>query len=214
MNPTEIISAAEVAFGLAISSRQHGLLVQYVRHLWSWSDRVRLISRNDRDRIWERHILDAVSLVNRVPDDCHFIDLGSGAGLPGIPVAILRPDLEVVLLEPARMKALFLAEMVSVLDLDHARAIRSRAESIATDSSMCGKFQFATARAVAPLPKLWQWINPLLAREGLLVAMKGPGSLSEFSGGIPEDLHVEDEEISLPLTGRRRSFVSIRRCST
>jgi 16S rRNA (guanine527-N7)-methyltransferase len=214
MNAAQVVAQAEAVFKLSISPHQQDQLQEYVQHLRSWSGRVRLISRNDRDLIWERHILDSLSLVPRIPDHGAFLDLGSGAGLPGIPVAILCPDLEVVLLEPSRMKALFLVEMVSVLGLHNTRAIRSRAEALASHTSMRGKFQFATARAVAALPKLWDWINPLLAPDGVFVAMKGPGALTEFSAKMPSGVHVEEEEATLPLTGRPRSFVSIKRCFT
>lgn len=214
MNTLQAVSEAEAILGLSISLHQQALLVRYVHHLRSWSGRVRLISRNDRDRIWERHVLDALSLLPHVPDVGPFIDVGSGGGLPGIPVAILRPDLEVVLLEPARMKALFLSEMVSVLELANTRSVRARAETLASDVSRRGTFQCATARAVGSLPQLWNWINPLLARDGVFIAMKGPGSLAEFPAGIPREIQVEEKEISLPVTGRPRVFISIRRCFT
>ena len=212
MQPDEAIELAERSFDLSFSHEQVALLVQYVDLLTDWSSRVRLISRNDRNFIWERHILDCLSLVPHLPIDGPLLDLGSGAGLPGIVIKIMRSDLEVHLLEPARMKTLFLQETITALDLQNTFAIRSRAETLVGDSSFSGKFLIVTARAVARLPQLWNWIEPLLAPQGVLIAMKGPGSLSEFTYGVPDHIYAAETTLTLPFTRRKRSFVFLKRC--
>ena len=108
MEPDEAIDLAARSFELSFSNKQVVLLKQYVDLLTDWSSRVRLISRNDRNFIWERHILDCLSLVPHLPGGGPLLDLGSGAGLPGIVIKIMRTDPEVYLLEPTRMKNLFL----------------------------------------------------------------------------------------------------------
>ena len=208
MQPDEAIELAERSFGLSFSHEQVALLVQYVDLLTDWSARVRLISRNDRNLIWERHILDCLSLVPHLPIDGPLLDLGSGGGLPGIVIRIMRSDLEVYLLEPARMKTLFLKETITALGLQNTFAIRSRAETLIGDSPFAGKFLIGTARAVAKLPKLWNWVEPLLAPQGVLIAMKGPGSLREFTNGVPDHIYAAETT----LRERKRSFVFIKRC--
>ena len=212
MQPDEAINLAERSFDLSFSHEQVALLVQYVDLLTDWSARVRLISRNDRDFIWERHILDCLSLVPHLPIDGPLLDLGSGAGLPGIVIKIMRSDLEVYLLEPTRMKNLFLQETIIALGLQNTFAIRSRAEHLVDDSSFSGKFLIGTARAVARLPQLWNWVEPLLAPQGVLISMKGPDSLSEFTNGVPDHIYAAETTLTLPITRRKRSFVFIKRC--
>ena len=212
MQPDKAIDLAERSFDLSFSHEQVVLLVQYVDLLTDWSARVRLISRNDRDFIWERHILDCLSLVPHLPIDGPLLDLGSGAGLPGIVIKIMRSDLEVYLLEPTRMKNLFLQETIIALGLQNTFAIRSRAETLVGDSSFTGKFLIGTARAVARLPQLWNWVEPLLAPQGVLISMKGPDSLSEFTNGVPDHIYAAETTLTLPITRRKRSFVFIKRC--
>ena len=212
MQPDEVIELAEKSFDLSLSHEQVALLVQYVDLLTDWSARVRLVSRNDRNFIWERHILDCLSLVPHLPIDGPLLDLGSGAGLPGIVIKIMRSDLKVYLLEPARMKTLFLKETITTLDLQDTFAIRSRAETLVGDSSFSGKFLIGTARAVARLPQLWNWVEPLLAPPGVLIAMKGPGSLREFTTGVPDHIYAAETSLRLPFSRRERSFVFLKRC--
>ena len=211
MQPDEAIELAERSFDLSFSHEQVVRLQQYVDLLTDWSARVRLISRNDRSFIWERHILDCLSLVPHLPMDGPLLDLGSGAGLPGIVIKIMRSDLEVYLLEPARMKALFHQETITVLGLQNTFAIRSRAENLIGDSSFSGKFLIGTARAVARLPQLWNWVEPFLAPRGVLISMKGPCALSEFTKGVPRDIYATETTLTLPFIGRRRSFVFLER---
>lgn len=212
MQSDEAIELTERSLGLSFSPKQIALLTQYVDLLADWSARVRLISRNDRNFIWERHILDCLSLVPHLPTDGPVLDLGSGAGLPGIVIKIMRSDLEVYLLEPARMKTLFLRETITALDLQNTFAIRNRAETLVGESSFAGKFLIGTARAVAQLPQLWNWIEPLLAPRGVLLAMKGPGSLSEFTNGIPGHIYATETALTLPCSRRTRSVVFLKRC--
>ena len=211
MEPDEAIDLAARSFELSFSYEQVSRLQQYVDLLTDWSDRVRLISRNDRNFIWERHILDCLSLVPHLPGDGPLLDLGSGAGLPGIVITIMRSDLEVYLLEPTRMKNLFLQEAITALGLQNAFAIRYRAEHLVEDSSFSGKFLIGTARAVARLPQLWNWAEPFLAPHGVLISMKGPDSLCEFTNGVPHHIYATETSLTLPITRRKRSFVFLKR---
>lgn len=210
MQPNEAIEVGERSLDLSFSDEQVALLVQYVDLLIDWSARVRLISRNDRNFIWERHILDCLSLVPHLPMDGPLLDLGSGAGLPGIVIKIMRPDLEVYLLEPARMKNLFLQETIIALGLQNTFAIRSRAEHLVGDSPFASKFLIGTARAVARLPQLWNWVEPLLSPHGVLLSMKGPGSLSEFTNGVPDHISATETTLRVPFAGRKRSLFHVK----
>lgn len=134
-----------------------------------------LIGPREADRLWDRHILNSVAMADLVPDGASIIDVGSGAGLPGIPLAIRRPDLQVTLLEPLLRRATFLGDAVTELGLDdRVRVVRARAED------HDGQYDVVTARAVAPLPRLLTWCVPLLGSAGELLALKGSSAASEI----------------------------------
>lgn len=118
-------------------------------------------------RLWDRHLLNCAVLQELVPADITVLDVGSGAGLPGIALALARPDLHVVLLEPMERRAAFLRYVVAVLGLD-AEVAHGRAEE---QGSLCASV--VTARAVAPLHRLVRWCIPLTEPSGRVLAIKG-----------------------------------------
>lgn len=134
-----------------------------------------LIGPREADRLWDRHVLNSVAMADLVPHGASVIDVGSGAGLPGIPLAIRRPDLEITLLEPLLRRSNFLTEAVDELRLAHrVRVVRARAED------HDGQYDIVTARAVAPLPRLLTWCVPLMGSAGELLALKGSSAASEI----------------------------------
>jgi 16S rRNA (guanine527-N7)-methyltransferase len=135
-----------------------------------------LVGPREGDRLWERHILNSVAAAELFPQGASVVDVGSGAGLPGIPLAILRPDLRVVLLESLLRRARFLEETVAELGLaDRVAVVRGRAEEHR------GAYDVVTCRAVAPLPRLVEWCLPLVGRAGRLVALKGSSAEEELA---------------------------------
>lgn len=133
-----------------------------------------LIGPREADRLWDRHVLNSVSMADLVADGSAVIDVGSGAGLPGIPLAIRRPDLQVTLLEPLLRRYNFLVGVVEELGIgDRVTVTRARAED------HDGRYDVVTARAVAPLPRLLAWCLPLLRPDGELLALKGSSAQSE-----------------------------------
>ena len=108
------------------------------------------IGPREKPRLWDRHIYNCAVIGEAIPEGARVIDIGSGAGLPGIPLAIARPDLQVTLLEPLLKRSNYLAEITEKLGLDNVTVIRDRAENLGKDA----KFDVVTSRAVAPLAKL------------------------------------------------------------
>ncbi len=130
-----------------------------------------LLGPREVDRIWDRHLLNSAAVAELLERDERIIDIGSGAGLPGIPLAIARPDLQVVLLEPLLRRSEFLNEVVSELGLA-VEVVRGRAE----EPWVCDRFgerDVAVSRAVAALDKLTKWSMPLLRPGGRMLAIKG-----------------------------------------
>lgn len=139
-----------------------------------------LIGPREADRLWERHLLNCAVVAELIPPAVTVVDVGSGAGLPGLPLALARPDLRVTLLEPMARRVAFLDEALGVLGLSNLRVLRGRAEDPAVRRRL-GRSPVVTARAVAPLPRLLGWCRPLLARGGQLLAIKGRGAEAELA---------------------------------
>lgn len=138
-----------------------------------------LIGPREVPRLWERHLLNCAVLSEVVPEGVTVCDVGSGAGLPGIPLALVRPDLRITLLEPLLRRTTFLQEVVELLGLRHVTVVRGRAEEV------LGTFtpvQVVTARAVAPLDRLAAWGVPLLRPYGEMLALKGDAAEEELLG--------------------------------
>ncbi|MET1075346.1 MAG: 16S rRNA (guanine(527)-N(7))-methyltransferase RsmG [Umezawaea sp.] len=137
-----------------------------------------LIGPREVERLWERHLLNSAVIAELLPQNCRVVDVGSGAGLPGIPLAIARPDLKLTLLEPMARRVAWLDEVVETLDLS-VTVIRGRAEEASVREQLFD-IDVVTARAVAPLERLARWCMPLLKPGGQLVALKGESALEEM----------------------------------
>lgn len=137
-----------------------------------------LIGPREAPRLWERHLLNCAVLTELLPEGTDVCDLGTGAGLPGLVLAIRRPDLRVTLVEPLLRRTTFLDEVVADLGLSEVTVVRGRAEDLH------GRRQFAavTSRALAPLPRLLDWSMPLVSEGGSLLAMKGTSVHDEIEG--------------------------------
>ncbi|MFC7327949.1 16S rRNA (guanine(527)-N(7))-methyltransferase RsmG [Marinactinospora rubrisoli] len=136
-----------------------------------------LIGPREVPRLWERHVMNCAVVTELVPEGADVIDIGSGAGLPGVVLGLLRPDLSITLLEPLLRRTVFLEECVSLLGLENVAVRRGRAEDVRKEL----RADVVTARAVAPLPRLAGWALPLLRTGGSLLALKGEQAEAELA---------------------------------
>ena len=177
--PAEAEGADPPAADRAAAQRLFGdrlfLAIAFARLLVTEGVTRGLIGPREAPRIWERHLLNCAAVAELVPPDARVVDVGSGAGLPGIVLAIARPDLSVVLVEPLARRTAFLDEVVSALDLDRTSVVRARAEELVPvrGRPRIDRADVVTARAVAPLDRLTAWCLPLVADRGRLLALKG-----------------------------------------
>ena len=181
-------------------------LAEAYAELLATTGRVRgLIGPREVSRLWERHLLNCAVLSDLLPRGSRIADVGSGAGLPGLVLAIRRPDLSVTLVEPLLRRATFLHEAVDQLGLANTDVQRVRAEELHGRA----RFSAVTARAVAPLPRLVEWSMPLVERGGSLLAMKGSSAAEEVAAAADvlrrwqthaEVLSLGDSLISPPAT--------------
>ena len=165
-NPTK---AQEQVLGLAFPQ-----LAQYAQILGQEAVLQGLLGPREIDRIWDRHILNCAALNELIPQVKSIIDIGSGAGLPGIVLAIMNPSTHVILVEPMQRRTDFLNDVKKQLNLENVEIIRGRAENQKIQA------QVVTSRAVAPLNKLLAWSLPLVEKGGKVLAIKGDKAQSEL----------------------------------
>jgi 16S rRNA (guanine527-N7)-methyltransferase len=179
---------AEAVFGSAL-----GLAQRYAGLLAGPGTEQGLIGPREATRLWDRHLMNCAAIAELVPHPCSVIDLGSGAGLPGVVLAMLLPDSDIVLLEPMARRAAFLEECVRVLGLGNAAVRCARAEEAA------GQLQadVVTARAVAPMKRLAGLALGLVRPGGVVLAIKGAGAAHELAeaGPVLSRLGARDAEL-------------------
>lgn len=180
-------AAAEQIFGAGIGQAR-----DYATNLVLDADLLGLLGPREMPKLWTRHILNSAVVAESLEAGDTVADVGSGAGLPGIPMAIARPDVQFTLIEPMERRASWLQQQVEDLKLENVTVIRARAEEV-TDR----KFSVVTARAVSALPKLLRLCVPLLQPGGRVVALKGGKAQEEIDDSKPlmKKLKIRDFEI-------------------
>ncbi len=165
-----------------------------------------LIGPRETPRLWERHVLNCAGLAELLAPSESVMDLGSGAGLPGLVLAIARPDLHLTLVEPLLRRANFLTEAVALLGLPNVAVHRGRAEEMGKKLA----FDVVTARAVAPLDKLIRWSLPLLTPGGRLLALKGDRADAELAAARPGLRHAGVTEAEIVTVGTPEQMTEAR----
>jgi 16S rRNA (guanine527-N7)-methyltransferase len=192
----EIASAIEQTFGAREPQAAH-----YASLLVTDGIDRGLLGPREAGRIWERHLLNSAALASLIPPGARVVDLGSGAGLPGIPLALARPDLRIVLLEPMQRRVQFLVECLDVLDLAGVTVHRGRAEAGLGELA-----DVVVARAVARLDRLMRLSFELLIDNGTLLALKGRDAVGELEALAPQQAAAV-EVLSVPAPGQPATVV-------
>ena len=171
MENETLLGEALQSHGISLSQPIKQQFALYHQLLLDWNQRMILISQKDKGRIYSRHFLESLGLVFAVnfPQQSRIMDLGSGAGLPGIPMKIIRPDLQMVLVESVQKKVSFLKTVLDALGMDNLEVYHGRAETF-KDQDL---FDFIVSRSVSSLINLSKWSRPLLKPGGRLIAFKG-----------------------------------------
>lgn len=170
-----VLAAAEDVFG-----ERTDLAVRFVDLLQTHGVERGLIGPREVDRLWDRHVLNSAVIAELLPRHASVIDVGSGGGFPGVPLAIARPDITITLLEPMARRVDWLEEVATTLGLEGVTVVRGRAEEKAVRQDL-GVADVVTARAVAPLERLAGWCLPLVRPDGLLLAIKGASADDEVA---------------------------------
>ena len=186
-NLEEFAEFAEFAatLGCAVTPGQSDLLDRFKENLLLWNTKFNLTAIKDEAGIWQKHFADSATIVPLIPDKTsgktRLLDVGSGAGFPGMVAAILRPDVRVTLLEATGKKTTFLADCIARLGLPNVDCVHARAEEINRKPPHRAAYDVVTARAVARMDKLAAWCLPLVKPGGVWLAMKGPDVTAELA---------------------------------
>jgi 16S rRNA (guanine527-N7)-methyltransferase len=177
----KLIQEAQTLFNVHLTGRQVMALVTYEKELLEWNEKFNLTAIRDTESIRTKHFLDSFSCVlawKSSPPN-HLIDVGTGAGFPGIPLKILYPNLKLTLVESVRKKAIFCQHIVSMLGLEHVEVIQARAEDLGQNPQHRERYEWVVARAVANLNVLSEYLLPLVKVGGTMLAQKGESGPAE-----------------------------------
>lgn len=174
---------------------------KYMNLLIEWNKNINLTAITDRDDIILKHFADSLTISKYIADDCKVIDVGTGAGFPGIPLKIYNESLDITLLDSLNKRVNFLNDVIEKLDLKKICAVHSRAEDAAKNPKFREKFDVATSRAVANLSTLVEYLLPFVKVNGICICMKGPN--------VGEELNKARKAIEV-LGGRVEKVVHLR----
>ena len=204
---------------ITINEEQKEKLNLYGNLLIEWNEKINLTAITEPEEVVFKHFLDCIYFFKgvKVPEGASLIDVGTGAGFPGIVLKIIREDIDLTLLDSLNKRINFLNEVIEKLDLKNAKAIHSRAEEGGNKKELREQFDFATARAVAPLNILSEYCMPFVKKGGEFVALKGPAGITEakeakkaislLGGGEEEVFSIDDEKIG------KRTIIKVKKIS-
>jgi 16S rRNA (guanine527-N7)-methyltransferase len=198
----KLVQEARQLFGIALTGRQTAALMAFEGELLAWNEKFNLTAIRDREGIRSKHFLDSFSCVLAWKENPprRLIDIGTGAGFPGIPLKILYPSMRLTLVESVGKKANFCRHMVETLKLDGVEVLTARAEDVGQMHAYREAYDWAVARAVANLSVLAEYLLPLVQVGGAILAQKGQSG--------PQETHTAEKAFRL-LGGRTRQLLPV-----
>ncbi len=177
----KLAQAAQTLFNIHLTGRQVMALITYERELMDWNQKFNLTAIREMEAIRTKHFLDSFSCVLawKANPPTRLVDVGTGAGFPGLPLKILYPNLQLTLVESVGKKAMFCQHIVRVLGLDGVDVIQARAETLGQDPKHREAYDWAVARAVAQMNVLSEFLLPLVKVGGMMLAQKGESGPAE-----------------------------------
>lgn len=212
------MKAILASWGIPFTEKQEQQFRLYYQLLIEWNEKINLTSIIEFDEVIEKHFIDSLSIMNKIKNKNikQIIDIGTGAGFPGIPLKIMMPDTEIVLMDSLNKRIKFLNIIIDSLQLNYIEALHSRAEELAKNKNFREKFDLVTSRAVARLATLSEYCLPFVKIGGYFISYKGTEIKEELEeakkaiyilGGKLDQV----EKFTLPSTEYGRSFIMIKK---
>ena len=202
--------------GLELTELQYEQFIKYMRLLQEWNEKINLTAITDDEEVIKKHFIDCIKAFksDAIKNAKTIIDVGTGAGFPGLPIAIMNPNVKVTLLDSLNKRINFLNLVVKELGLTNVTTIHSRAEDGARNPELREKFDVATSRAVANMAVLSEFCLPYVKKNGHFVALKGPAIEEELENGKAAIKILGGElkniiEVSIEGTDLRHSIVEV-----
>ena len=202
--------------GYTLQEEQLEQFFTYKELLIEWNKKMNLTAIEQEEDIITKHFIDSLSIASYIPDTAKVIDIGTGAGFPGIPLKILKKDLSITLLDSLNKRITFLEEVIRNLSLENIQAVHARAEELAHKEEYREQYHIAVSRAVAPMHTLLEYMLQYVKIGGKCICMKGP-NLQEESKDLQNCLETlggkieKIEEIVLPETEIKRNIMLIKK---
>jgi 16S rRNA (guanine527-N7)-methyltransferase len=207
-----IDSAREL--GIEIDERVSASFSIHASELLNWNRKINLTAITNPRDIAIKHFLDALAPAGFIPEGARLLDIGSGAGFPGIPLKIFKPSISVLLIDGVRKKINFLKHLLRILELEKIDARQIRAENLLKDPEFVNSFDVIISRALSDLSSFVKIALPLLAKQGTIIAMKGKVDTKELDAvraDVPKDQYsLEIEKYGLPSINGLRSLIVIK----
>ena len=217
---TDILISASQEIGIKLENREMNLFQEYYEELIFWNKKISLVSRKSALDIPIKHFIDSLTVLPFIDDrKTNLLDIGSGAGFPGIPIKIVMHSLEVSLLDSSRKKTSFLKNVVQKLNLERTFVINDRVEKLIAKENHTGAFDIIISRASFKLPQFIKTGAPFLSEKGVLIAMKG----KQINDEIKEAKKIAQKvklvltghhDIKLPVTGDARKILIFQKSSS
>lgn len=189
---------------------------EYMNMLIEWNEKMNLTAITEPNEIILKHFIDSITILKEIKDDSTIVDVGTGAGFPGIPLSIMNPTLKITLVDSLNKRLIFLQEVVKRLKLENIEIIHARAEELGQNKKYRESFDVATSRAVANLSTLSEYLVPLVKINGKVISMKAANAHEEINaaqkaievlGGRIEKI----DEFNLPQTDIGRTIIVINK---
>ena len=215
----EAFYEALLAHGIQLTEKQKIQFERYFELLVEWNGKINLTAITDKEGVYLKHFYDSLMPLWTMPQDHYDVtlcDVGAGAGFPSIPLKIVKPELDVTIVDSLQKRITFLELLVEELELDHVRCVHGRAEDVGQNKNYRESFELVTARAVASLNVLCEYCLPLVKKGGYFLALKAQKSDEEIAQAqkaitvLGAKLEKQSDEL-LPMELSERKFVLIKK---
>ncbi|HFI0464245.1 TPA: 16S rRNA (guanine(527)-N(7))-methyltransferase RsmG [Streptococcus suis] len=205
--------------GIDLTDQQMAQFETYYQHLVEWNEKINLTAITDKKEVYLKHFYDSLMVLWHMPLESYhvrLVDVGAGAGFPSIPLKIVKPELEVTIVDSLNKRIVFLQDLVETLGLDNVTCVHGRAEEVGQNPVYRGQFDVATARAVAALNVLSEFCLPLVKKSGYFIALKAAKTDTEIEEAQKaiSTLGAKLETVAsahLPIEGSERTYIKIKK---